>query len=202
MNRATRDKFASGTDQADLTTGNAVWETPPAIFAALQAEFGFDVDLTADGRRHLRDRWFGPDSPIGTDALTADWHRWGSRGYSNPPYGAFVQRLLPKARLWAQNFLFTSALLLPLRATKAFHAYVLDGASELRFCDKRITFFEDGAPRLNPRTGKPDPALFDSIIVVYRPNHRGAPLTGSWKVPPHVTAEDIERAQAALRATA
>ena len=48
MNRETRDKFASGTDQADLTTGNACWQTPPAIFAQLNHDFGpFEIDLTA-----------------------------------------------------------------------------------------------------------------------------------------------------------
>ena len=72
MKRETRDKFASGTKQSDLTTGNACWETPPAVFAKLSEDFGpFDVDLTADARRHLCPVWFGPDSPVECfDAIT------------------------------------------------------------------------------------------------------------------------------------
>jgi hypothetical protein len=197
MKRETRDKFASGTHQADLTTGNACWETPPAIFAKLHADFGpFDLDLTADARRHLCPMWFGPNSPSGwTDALIAPWSRFGTRGYSNPPYGPFVQQLLREARAHALLHGFTSVLLLPMRATKAFHAHVLAGASELLFCDKRIVFFEHGSPRLNPRTGKPDGALFDSIVVIFRPD-RQALTAGAWKVPPHVFSADIERAKA------
>lgn len=189
MNRATRDKFASGTDQGDLTTGNACWETPPAIFEKLNADFGpFDIDLTADLQRHLCPVWFGPmSSVLQYDALIADWMEHGRCGYSNPPYGPFVQKILAKANAEAVSG-FTTVLLLPMRVTKAFKTHILHGASELLFCDKRIVFWENGAPRLNPKTGKPDCALFDSIVVVYRPDHRRTPPTiGEWHVPPHAT---------------
>lgn len=187
MNRATRDKFASGT-KASLTSGNACWETPPAVFQKLQADFGpFDVDLTGDARRALVPVWFGPDSPAGEfDALSAFWALYGRTGYSNPPYGHFVKHLLDKAKLQARNDGFTSTLLLPLRVTRAFRRHVLDGASELFFCDRRITFYENGKPRINPRTGRADGALFDSIIVRYRPDHIGQPRVDEWHVPSHV----------------
>jgi hypothetical protein len=153
MNRETRDKFASRT-QADVTSGNAVWQTPPLVFAALHAQFGpFDVDLTADPARALCGVWFGPGNPTDPDALIAPWHRRGRCGFSNPPYGPFVPQLLAKAQHEAA-FGFTSVLLLPMRATKAFHRYVLGGASELWFCDKRIAFFEEGLPRINAKTWK------------------------------------------------
>ena len=95
--------------------------------------------------------------------------------------------MLREARHWSGEG-FRSVLLLPLRVTKAFQQHILGGAHRLLFCDKRITFWENGAPRLNPRTGKPDPALFDSIIVVYEAEERGAlrkPVVGLWRVPPH-----------------
>jgi hypothetical protein len=205
MNRETRDKLVSGTNQSDLTSGNACWETPPAVYAALHAEYGFDIDLTADPVRRLCPTWFGPHSPFGTDALTAHWTTHGKRGYSNPPYGPFVQKLLAKAKQEAAKGFF-SVLLLPMRATKAFHAHVLDGASNLLFCDKRLTFFENGVPRLNAEQWKKgklqaDPAVFDSIIVVHQPFF-GMSTTvraGAWKVPPHVTKDDLERAAQRLR---
>lgn len=218
MDRATRDKVVSGTNQADLTTGNACWETAPAIFEQLDEDFGpFDIDLTADATRHLCPVWFGPDSPYGRggyDALTAnalndpqaegDWSAFGvHNGYSNPPYGPFIKRMLEAAKANALHCDFRSTLLLPLRVTKAFKAHVLRGAAELIFPDKRLVFFENGIPRINEeywrKKGKlrADPAVFDSIIVRYLPGtpEDAAPKLGLWKVPPHVSKADLERAR-------
>lgn len=201
MNRETRDKFASGTT-VDKTTGNACWETAPEIFAKLNKDFGpFDVDLTADADRALCAVWFGPG--VGTfapDALTAAWHTYGRNGYSNPPYGSFVPHMLRKAALEAARG-FTSTLLLPMRVTKAFHQHVLSGASELLFCDKRLIFYENGAPRLNPKTGKPDAAMFDSIVVRYQPGVYACPRVGVWRVPAHGKAASTRRAASLLQAS-
>ena len=201
MNNDTKNKLTSGTDQSDLTTGNACWETPPLVFQKLNDDFGpFDIDLTADAQRHLRRVWFGPDSPVGQyDALTAKWRDFGKSGYSNPPYGPFIQRLLPHALHEAFNMGFETTLLLPMRVTKAFKAYVLKGASDLLFCDTRLTFFENGLPRLNEKNFQErgrvvaDPAVFDSIIVRYRPNVTTLNV-GIWHVPPQVTKDDLARA--------
>lgn len=201
MNNATKNKLTSGTDQSDLTTGNACWETPPLVFQQLNADFGpFDVDLTADAQRHLCSRWFGPDSNVGEfDALTAMWHDYGRRGYSNPPYGPFIQKLLAHASNEARLKGFTSALLLPMRVTKAFRAWILPHASDLLFCDARLTFFENGVPRLNETQWVKhqklvgDPAVFDSIITLFRPE-RASLNVSTWHVPKHVMRVDLERA--------
>ncbi len=189
MRSDTREAFV-GRTQADLTSGNACLETPPAIFEKLNREFKFDLDLTADAQRALCPQWFGPGSALRPDTLTAPWARWGSTGFSNPPYGPFVKQLLAKAKYQRWEG-FTSVLLLPLRVTKAFADFVMEGASEVRLCDRRITFWENGAPRLNKKVGsanfgKPDPALFDSMVVVYRPGKfERAPLFSMWEVPDH-----------------
>ena len=189
MNRSTRDKFTALTSQ-DLTTGNSCLETPPAVFKKLNVDFGpFDVDLTADQARHLCPTWFGPGSPFAENALTALWMTHGKNGYSNPPYGPFVPLILEKAKHEAKMG-FRSTFLIPLRITLAFRRHVLKGASELLFCDKRIAFWENGAPRLNqdPQSktfGKTAGALFDSIIVRYEPGIRfSSPKLGVWEVPP------------------
>lgn len=207
MNRETRDKFASGTDQTDLTTGNACWQTAPLVFAKLNRDFGpFDIDLTADANRHLCAKWFGPQSPVGEfNALTAQWPHHGSSGFSNPPYGPFVQHMLRVAKHQASACEFASTLLLPMRVTTAFKAHVLQGAAELLFCDRRLVFFEHGAPRINQKAWekkgqlRADPAMFDSILVRYLPGIRSDayPKLGVWQVPPHVTTEDLERARPA-----
>lgn len=195
MNRATSQRMTART-QKDLTTGNAVWETPPAIFEKLNADFGpFDIDLTGDAERALCYPWIGPDSPIGMfDARTAIWPEHGSNGYSNPPYGPFIKLMLAGA-LGYRDMGFTTTLLLPMRVTEAFKMWVIGdqdtpGASELLFCNSRICFYENGAPRLNAEKlakGQrvPDSAMFDSIIVRYVPGQTILKV-GIWEVPSHV----------------
>ena len=185
MDRQTRDRFTLSTQQ-DITSGNACLETPPQVYWKLAHDFGpFDIDLTADSWNHCTDIWLGPGSPFAQDALQAHWRTLGTSGYSNPPYGPFAAKMLKKAKEQAKIG-FTTTLLLPVRITKAFHAHVLCGATHLLFCDKRIAFWENGAPKLDPKTQKPTGALFDSMIVRYLPGQRfSAPRVGSWKVPPH-----------------
>lgn len=188
MDRRTRDKFTILTN-ADPTQGNATLETPPPIFAKLNQDFGpFDIDLTASAHNKLRLLWFGPGSPYHTDALTAPWHLHGHTGYSNPPYGPFVPLILAKAKEEAKLG-FASTFLLPVRMTRAFHTHILQGASELLFCTKRITFWEKGAPKLTltkKGTMEVTGALFDSMIVRYAPGIRfSPPRVGSWVVPKH-----------------
>jgi phage N-6-adenine-methyltransferase len=200
VNRKTRDKFAQRTSQKDLTAGSACWETPPLLYAAIEARYGpFELDLFADSARHLTDTWFGPGSPMGEeDALIADWLAYGRSGFGNPPYGRFIVYALDKAKRAAERG-FYSVLLLPFRVTRAFHEFVLDGASELVFMDRRITFFEHGTPRINQalweKKGKlvADCAMFDSMLVRFCPSP-GPLMVSSFAVPKHVTKDDLERA--------
>ena len=197
MDRATRDKFASGTDQSDVTTGNACWETAPEVFAKLNDDFGpFDVDICADAGRKLCPVFFGPGSSVGEpDAMKCDWHRHGTNGFDNPPYGRFVQAILLKAKNESRRG-FSSTHLLPMRVTMAFKNNVLGGhariggASELLFCDSRLVFHENGQPRWNKKhlaEGRyvGDSAMFDSIVVRFEAGYVGPLRVGLWKVPEH-----------------
>lgn len=190
MNRATRDKFASGTDQSNLTGGNATWQTPPAVFADLNAIYGFDIDICANKAAALLPVWFGPGSDYWTDAIDDDlsWHQYGNFGFCNPPYGAFIKPVVYKAVVEAA-FGFSTLLLLPLRMTQITRWAVFESGSvvDWLFCDKRITFFEDGVPRLD-RHGNPSPALFDSMLVLIGPGYH-RPRVAPYHVPDHVPAE-------------
>ena len=195
MNRATRDKFVSHSHL--LTDAKSLWETPPQVYQQLVYDFGpFDLDLTADSKRHLEPVWLGPGSPIGhVDALVAPWFELADSGYSNPPYGWFAAAMIKKAHEEAKKG-FTSTLLLPMRVTKQFRKHVLHGAAQLIFPDKRICFYENGAPRWNEEALKKggyqmDPALFDSIIVRFKPGMWIYPRVSEWKVPPHYTPPKI-----------
>ncbi len=190
MNRATRDKFTSGTNQVDVTGGNACWQTPPAVFEKLHDEFAFDIDLFADAGRALAPVWFGPGSEFAEDALATVWGEWGTTGFANPPYGAFIGDVLVKAEFAAMNG-FTSVHLIPLRMTKALRWAVFTSkrVSDWLFPDRRITFFENGAPRLyRNKQGLlvPASALFDSTILVFRPGVHLHPKVREWRVPDHV----------------
>ena len=169
----------------DTETTQSDWQTPPEIHEKLSDDFGpFHLDLTANEENALIRPWFGPGSSIGTDALEAEWTKYGLSGYCNPPYGKFIPHILRKAVKEREKG-FTSCFLLPMRVTRWFKNLVLPGASAAFFCDKRITFYEDGAPRLDIK-GKPMPAMFDSLVVLFEPGHRGQGRFGLWRVPDHV----------------
>ena len=181
MNRDTRDKFVATTDQAKLAYGeSACLETPPALFAALHEEFHFDIDLTANTHNHVLPVWFGPGG-LDENCLHTTWS--GSTrqtGFSNPPYGRFIEAILPKAIVQKD---FTSVFLLPLRASRWYLDFVLPYADEVRHLP-RVVFNYRGKPAKVDKQGRPATALFDSILVVYRPasvrRH-----TDTWGCSPH-----------------
>lgn len=65
------------------------WRTPRVLFDRLwAASGGFTMDLAADLKTRLVERFYGPGSPTGEDALTFSWAEDdpGGRGFLNPPY--------------------------------------------------------------------------------------------------------------------
>ena len=149
---------------------SACLETPPDLFAALHEEFKFDIDLTANEQNHLLPLWFGPKSPTtvgsnqtsldesvfrgvpiiyekGYDALSCPWMLpvYGNQpslkaGFANPPYGAFVPRILANAVEEQRNG-FLSVFLLPARINRTFKDLIVFHAHEVRFVDERVTFY-------------------------------------------------------------
>lgn len=160
MDRAARDRFVASTDQDDLDYGeSACLETPPDFFEKLNAGFHFDIDLTANEKNHLLPIWMGPGSPIGRpDALATEWYFVptvyqqnngavaSTRGFSNPPYGKFIERILRKAVEDAAHG-FTSVFLLPMRASSWYTEIVLVHATHLWHLEPRLTFWYNGQPK-------------------------------------------------------
>lgn len=169
MNRTERDSFTATTPD-DIAYGEgACLETPKKVFDLLDQRFVFGVDLTANEKNALVPMYFGPKSSLYEDALTAPWGNMPRPvGYSNPPYGPFIPKILEKA-IAERAKGFTSVFLLPNRGGAWFQNFVIPYYSELWYLASRLTFPYLGKPRLNLKTGKPDGALFDSIIVVYAP---------------------------------
>lgn len=205
MNPETTQKLTARSPQDPHAPENR-WQTPPPIFAQLQAIYGpFDLDMTADAGNHLLPQWVGPGSTLENDILA--WLTYDlaqgphHRGYSNPIYDwRFVNAFVPLCAEAAATKGFASTLLLPLRTTSDWWQFLLEnqrtvlGAAHVDFCDRRICFYEDGHPRWNAKElakGKyrPDSAVFDSVVVHFTADTRQAHHRtnfGTFAVPPHV----------------
>lgn len=161
LTRIERDSFVSATPD-DITYGEgACLQTPPALFELLHRRFRFDVDLTANETNHLLPRWFGPGSPW-PDALAMPWAypaeaqmaqgycKTPTAGFSNPPYGKFIPKILKKA-IEERRKGFTSVFLLPMRAARWFRELILPQYSELWYCSERLVFHYNNVPRLSAK---------------------------------------------------
>lgn len=116
------------------------WETPRAVYAALDSEFRFDFDpcpLDGDG-----------------DGLAPLFTKWrGRRVFCNPPYGPGIGEWL-KRGLEASIAVF----LLPARTdTRWFHDIVIPHATEIRFCRGRLKFGDSK-----------NSAPFPSMVVIFQ----------------------------------
>lgn len=118
------------------------WNTPTALFQALDAEFQFNFDPCP------------ANAPF--DGLSTSW---GTRTYCNPPYSQLRQWL---AKGWEEAGKGkTVVFLVPSRTdTKAWHEYAMH-ADEIRFIRGRLKF-----------GGSKNSAPFPSAIVIFRPRGR------------------------------
>lgn len=126
------------------------WATPLYLFAALDAEFGLELDVCALPENAKCSGFYTPAE----DGLAQTW-----RGvcWMNPPYGRTIGRWVRKAYESAREGA-TVVCLLPARTCTAWwHDYVLPYA-QVRFIRGRVRFgdAEHGAP-------------FPSVVVIFRP---------------------------------
>ena len=137
------------------------WSTPDDFFAALDAEFDFDLDVaaSADNAKCL------DYLTIEDDALSVNWARSGPvTCWMNPPYSK-CREFIAKAALEASKGC-TVVCLVPSRTdTRWWHEYVWDREKhrprpgvEVRFVKGRLTF-----------GGAPAGAPFPSVVIVFRP---------------------------------
>jgi phage N-6-adenine-methyltransferase len=144
------------------------WRTPPQLFAALDREFHFTLDVCATRDNKLCDRYIGPDhhEECLRDALNCVWGR-GETCFMNPPYSrgmgidiaAFVQKALLESEC------NTVVALLPARTdTLWWHEYVMQ-AAEIRLLPGRVRFHTpEGMPA--------NTATFPSAVVVWSAEYR------------------------------
>jgi len=125
------------------------WATPPALFAKLDAEFGFSLDPCATPENAKCSSFYTRDD----DGLSKPWH--GSV-FMNPPYGDTIGLWMAKAWEEARRGALVVCLV-PARVDTAWwHDYAARG--EVRFLRGRLRF--GGAVQSAP---------FPSAIVIFRP---------------------------------
>jgi phage N-6-adenine-methyltransferase len=145
------------------------WETPSELFEALNAEFGFQLDVAASDTNHLCLLYFTKEN----SALDCGWSQhlsfYGVEPvvWCNPPYGPLAQKFIEKAAI-ERVLGVTTVMLVPARTdTKAWHQFIWDNKGhhprtgvEVRFLPGRLKFRLDGKPL--------GPATFPSAVVVFR----------------------------------
>lgn len=165
--------------------------TPPEIFAKLDAEFHFDVDVAADENNALCNSFFSLHNPqvsnpmdltripLALDALSQDWSNWmrvGTRTFfGNPPYSAGnILKFVHKAWLESGNGA-TVVLLIPSDPSTEYFEFCFENADEIRFMQPRVKFNNpDGTPmKSSPPMG--------SMIVVFRPGCEGPARCSVWR---------------------
>jgi len=136
-----------------FTSNSSEWETPNSLFANLDEEFHFDMDVCATAENAKCANYISP-------AQDAFKREWLGTCYMNPPYGRQIKRWVQRAYEQAQKGNCTIVCLLPARTdTRWWWDYVRHG--EVRFLKGRLKFNDgDGS------------APFPSAIVVFRRNHQ------------------------------
>ena len=161
----------AGNRAALYSSATSEWPTPTDFFAALDAEFGFVLDVCASTTNHKASAFYALDHPDESrrDGLGADWAaettRLGGAAWMNPPYGRPIGAWMAKAAAAAQAGA-TVVTLVPVRADTAWwHEHVLVTGAEVRYVRGRLTFGD-----------AVNTAAFASAVVIYRPTDiAGAP---------------------------
>lgn len=136
------------------------WPTPLELFAPLNDEFGFDVDVAATAENAKCAKfWTKEDNGL--------VQPWGKRNWMNPPYGKDVPKWLARA-LDESKRGNTTVCLIPARTnTVWFHDLCLNEA-EVRFVKGR------------PKFGDADHGLpLPLAVVIYRPRYGTAAMTAN-----------------------
>ena len=108
--------------KAYTSTGNGLWNTPPALLKTLHEEFDFDFDPC-------------PVNPT-FNGLEVEW---GQRNFINPPFHNTEQWVKKIVQEQAKGKL--CVLLIPARTcTGYFHDYILPNAKTIRFLRGRLRF--------------------------------------------------------------
>ena len=170
---------------ATVSTGKDDWQTPPAVLAALDEEFGFSLDAASD-RLGIFGDYIGPGSNLSTDGraawpcpvATVDRTAW-----INPPYSRELGGLkVWHERAWLESRQgWTVVVLCPPHMGRQWFQQYGWRCDEMRVYKRRLAFI-DPATGAQVRGNTQDSGLF-----VYRPH---VPEQG-WSGGPRLSLIDV-----------
>lgn len=151
------------------------YRTPDWLFDALNAEFGFTIDVAADADNRKVTRYISARE----NALITSWGigqgadpvvAWCNPPYSKPHLSQFLARAVDQAAAGV-----TAVLLIPLDPSTAWARFVVGKAAEVRI-------LVPGRLRFDGQDGLPAPTSSSkaSCVVVYRPGFRGPTAIWAW----------------------
>ncbi len=145
-------------DQRDL------WRTPPALFAALNAEFCFQLDAAAAPHNALCRKFITAEQNT-LETPWADYLNVPGYVWLNPPYSD-ITPFVKKAAAESANQIGT-VMLVPADTSVGWFKEAIQTASEVRFITAgRLAF-------INPVTGKPVSGNNKgSMLIIWRPYPR------------------------------
>jgi site-specific DNA-methyltransferase (adenine-specific) len=139
--------------RALFSSARTRWETPMALFRALDHEFSFTLDVCATPLNRKCLRHF-------TRAQNALRQRWTGVCWMNPPYGRAISAWILKAYQESARGAVIVCLLPARTDTSWWHDYVMR-ANEIRFLRGRVTF-----------VGARGTAPFPSAVVLFKKSSR------------------------------
>lgn len=115
------------------------WQTPKALFKHLDtAAGGFAVDAAANKQNALIERYYGPGSPLGEDALAIP--EWLSPAWCNPPYGKGITKWVDKFLEQGQLGVSTVALLPAYTDRHWWYEKIVQPGADIIFLVGRVQF--------------------------------------------------------------
>jgi phage N-6-adenine-methyltransferase len=136
---------------ANQSGGTDAWSTPDDFFAAVDAEFGFELDVCALDSSAKCERYFTPED----NGLAQEWT---GTCWMNPPYGDEIRHWVKKAHDAALDNGATVACLVPARVDTGWWWDYCRHA-EIRFLRGRLRFGDSD-------TGAPFPS---ALVIFGRP---------------------------------
>jgi phage N-6-adenine-methyltransferase len=148
-------------NRVHYSSDDLTWETPADLFAVLNDEFHFDLDVCAQPATAKCSRYYTPE----IDGLVQEWQ---GVCWCNPPYGREIVKWMAKAHVSATSGIATIVCLVPARTdTQWWWNYAQYG--EVRFLPGRLTF-----------GNAVNSAPFPSAVVIFRPRLSGGGYAWHW----------------------
>lgn len=140
------------------------WRTPPEVFAALDAEFNFAIDVAASESNALCRYYIDAND----NALVGAWlqDESGQYAWCNPPYsdiGPWIEKAADQSKLGAGV-----VMLVMCDTSVGWYKMAIESCQEVRFIiGGRLSF-------LNPESGKPTGGNNKgSMLLIWHPFGRG-----------------------------